>query len=116
VQVAENPVAAADDGPRLPLHEDPEGVGISGQDCGDDAASLRIVPEARVGPLEIARGVDRTVSSWDVARRAMLPRERYAARGFAGCIVATSVVIVRRAGWVRSGSVVAALAAVVLAR
>ncbi|HSW42051.1 MAG TPA: hypothetical protein VLM76_06045 [Patescibacteria group bacterium] len=106
MEVAENAVAAPDDRPRLPLDEETEGVGVAGQDGSDDATSLRIIPEARVGPLEIARGVDRSASSWEVARRAMLPRERYAARGVATRIIAISVVVARRAGWIPGRSAV----------
>lgn len=106
MEVAENAVAAPDDRPRLPLDEETEGVDVSSKDRGDDATSLRIVPEARVGPREIARGVDRSVSSWEVARGAMLPWERYAARGVATRIIAISVVVARRAGWIPGRSAV----------
>jgi hypothetical protein len=73
VKIAEDPVAAPDDCPRLPLDEDAEGVGISGKNGFDDTTGLRVVPETGVGPLRVARGVDRSASCVGVARRAMLP-------------------------------------------
>jgi hypothetical protein len=72
VKIAENAIAASDDRPRLAFDEDAKGVGVAGKNRGHDATSLRIVLEALVGDVEIARGVDRSVSSRKVARRTTL--------------------------------------------
>jgi hypothetical protein len=70
VEVAENAVTAPNDGPRLALDKNAEGVCVAGKNRGDDATCLRIVRKARVGPLELSRSVDRSVSWAGVTRRA----------------------------------------------